>query len=503
MRLVFEKTARGIGQRIGNPITGITAILRDLEGNPTGIPVQLSKNWHNHPKGGAYSGQWFHGITQLRLPPGSQQELELSICYGHWGGIPAASHAQLSLIGWGTNQRWDQSALGSWGESVCYEPDQTQGKCTVTDVRPFLVRPMNGGDSLNWTVNVGGADFFRLFDLEGNRLPHAAMQATYHRYGPCLTEVIYSGRLQPGISHSKIVSIARTDDVLRATYRVRLDVREPFAFSRFTLFQVGADTYNKTYERRFAVGNASGLLDEWETQRGGDVYHRGPIRMVGATPWISLHEGTPINTRAAQKGASANRGIILRSWKAQLGGQPAEPWLAEFGNGPENFSSAIADLVPPPEVRELVPGDFVEATIEHVILPQSVEDYLGPNESLKKALRENSNTWKMVEREATGNRRTITIEKGRLVHRYPDIRIESENGVVVFAIEGGLGQVPITITGLSQPDKGELTINGTLLDQSIHGNDFWQTNHDAESNTWSRTYNASIPDKAAAQVRFE
>lgn len=51
-RLVFEKTARGFRQRIGSPITGVSAILRDKDGNPTGIPVQLSKNWHNDSKGG-------------------------------------------------------------------------------------------------------------------------------------------------------------------------------------------------------------------------------------------------------------------------------------------------------------------------------------------------------------------------------------------------------------------------------------------------------------------
>ena len=37
-RLLFKKTGRGIRQRIGAPITGISAMLRDPEGNPTGIP---------------------------------------------------------------------------------------------------------------------------------------------------------------------------------------------------------------------------------------------------------------------------------------------------------------------------------------------------------------------------------------------------------------------------------------------------------------------------------
>ena len=128
VRLMFEKAAHGFRHRIGVPITGVTAMLRDMAGQPIGLPVQLSKNWHNQKEGGVYAGQWFHGMSRLCLPPKSQVELELSMAYGHWGGVAAASHAQLSLVGWGSNQLWDETALGSWGESICFEPDQVQGK---------------------------------------------------------------------------------------------------------------------------------------------------------------------------------------------------------------------------------------------------------------------------------------------------------------------------------------------------------------------------------------
>jgi len=67
-RLMFSKSGGGLRGRLGSPITGISAILCDEEGAPTGIPVQLSKNWHNESSAGVYKGTWFHGITQLRLP---------------------------------------------------------------------------------------------------------------------------------------------------------------------------------------------------------------------------------------------------------------------------------------------------------------------------------------------------------------------------------------------------------------------------------------------------
>ena len=91
-------------------ITGFTPLLCDVDGTPTGIPVQISKNWHAQPEKGVlrHQGPWFHGCTFVRLPPRSQREFSFSIAYARYGGVPAASHAQLSLIGWGHNQFWDQ-----------------------------------------------------------------------------------------------------------------------------------------------------------------------------------------------------------------------------------------------------------------------------------------------------------------------------------------------------------------------------------------------------------
>jgi hypothetical protein len=86
------------------PITGFTPMLCDPDGTPTGLPVQISKNWHQRPEKGhlAHQGPWFHGCTFVRLPPKSRREFVFQMAYARYGGVPAASHAQLSLIGWGT-----------------------------------------------------------------------------------------------------------------------------------------------------------------------------------------------------------------------------------------------------------------------------------------------------------------------------------------------------------------------------------------------------------------
>jgi hypothetical protein len=499
-RLMFEKTAHGIRQRIGSAITGVSAILRDAAGSPTGIPVQLSKNWHNDPDAGVHAGQWFHGISQVRLPPGATVELELTLVYGHWGGVAAASHSQLCLIGWGSNQLWEQSALGAWGESICYEPDQVQADCTITDVRPLMVTSMGNGARWGWTSNVGGGDFFRLFDSSGNRLAHRAMRSTFHRQGPCLTEVTHAGRIAEGITHATTLSLARTDDMARGTYQLRLDVSQATDFSRFVIFQIGADTYSSTGEAKMAIGNENGLLKEWGTRWGGNTYRAEPLECVGRIPWVSLHQAVP---RANEKpGARANRGIVIRSWKAKLGGRKAAPWIAERGLTLHRTDSSTLDLVPPPCVTRLLPGDFIEATIELVIVPQFASDYYGPNQELRAALQQDENTWRMIHREAVGNDRRIKMRAGSLQRVYPAITVGTVDDQAAFTLTGGLGYVPITFTGLTSPRGHTLSVDGQPVDQAIHGNDFWQTDYDADTRRWSQTFNLPVRDAKTHTLRF-
>jgi hypothetical protein len=499
-RLLFAKGARGIRQRIGSPITGVSAILRNTDGQPTGIPVQLSKNWHTRPEGGVYAGQWFHGFSQVRLPARATVELELTLAYGHWGGVPAASHAQLSLIGWGSNQHWSQSALGAWGESICFEPDQVQANCTITDVRPVMVGSKENGRRWAWTSNVGGGDFLRFFDTAGDRVPHTGMRTTYHRHGPCLTEVTYAGRIGADMSHSSTVSLARTDDIVRGVYQLRLEVNRPVEFSRFVFFQIGADTYSYTGERKVAFGNESGLVKEWNTQWGGNTYRTEPMECTGFVPWISLHEAVPRENE--KNGAWANRGIVIRSWKARLSGRTALPWIAERGLSLHRQGASTLDILPPPGTSQLEAGDFIEATVEHIVMPQYATDYYGPNQALRAALTENENTWRMILREARENDRLVQTVQGTLEQRYPDVRIRAEDNHADFTLTGGLGYVPITFTGLTRPAEHVLLVDGQRLDQSVHGNDFWQTDYEPATRRWSQTYNVPITDGKAHRVHL-
>jgi hypothetical protein len=479
-RLLFAKSA--FRSRMGSTITGVTAMLRSPDGQPTGLPVQLSKNWHYHALGGEHQGQWFTGFSHIRLPPKASLELELTMSYGHWGGVAAASHAQLSLIGWGSNQLWEESAMGSWGESICYEPDRAQAGCNVTDVRPLMLRNPQNNRHWGWTANVGGADFARIFAPNGKYLPHQNVRPSYQRQGPCLTEVTYGSQVAKSLSCQATVSIARSDDIVRGSYQLDIQVKKPIPFSRAVLFQLGSDRYNPNREAQIAMGDTSGVHKNWPRKA-----KQGPMPCTGETPWLSLHRASSLGGKAA-----ANRGLVIRRWEAVLGGKPAAPWMLDSGT---------VDIVPPPRCRTLLPGDYVRATFEHIIVPQSLADYYGPSAELRAALAKSADSWQMIHREAAENSRHISMQTGKLLRRHPDVRVQTAADAASYTLRSGLGYVPLTFTNLTTPFGHELLLDGEPLDQEVHGNDFWQTDYDAISRTWSRSYTVPI-GQAERQVQF-
>jgi hypothetical protein len=228
---------------------------------------------------------------------------------------------------------------------------------------------------------------------------------------------------------------------------------------------------------------------------------------------VSLHDA--VSRDPSQAGAWANRGLVIRSWRARLGGKECGPWLAEHGIGAGDQSTSTADMLPPPEVQRLEPGDFLDATIEHLVVPQFARDYYGPNENLRAALRRDENTWRLVHREATGNDLLVEATEGKVEQTRP-IVIRSAFDCAGFSITGGRGYVPLTIRGLGSCGLGSYRApqlewkmhateeNWQVIDQATLGNDFWQTDFDPSSETWELTFTvpADLPDDRRDQRDF-
>jgi hypothetical protein len=476
--------------------TGASAFLCDPDGTPTGIPVQLSKNWHVNPKLAdvQHQGPWFHGCTLFHLPAHSHRDFLFELAFARYGGIPAASHAQLSLLGWGFNQFWDEAAIGSFGESVCFEPGRLQQRCFLDDLRPLFALAQPGIKPYSWAGNCGGGDFLMWIDSLGTYQGFRATQTNYRAYGPCLTNVEYAEQTRGGEMTARMsVSLERSDDYVRVFQHMHYEVKKPMTWQRLAFYQVGADYYNDIPARLIAIGNSGGLCEEWAPPTGSNVYQHRSIPLRGCNPWISIH-GTE-SAKITPGHAAASRGLIVRSWNAVLEGRKSTvPYISVFATEiAKGFHRTVLELSPPDGVTQLLPGDFVDAELELVVTPSEIESYYGPNELFREALKRGSNTWALTQREATGNALDVSVDTGCLQHRYPlSIRTDASNRATA-SFYGGVGFVPVSFTGLAAHRAFELQTNGVPLNQAIHGNDFWQTDYDPEKREWSITYNIPQP----------
>ncbi len=490
-------------------VTGLSAMLCDDQYVPLGIPVQLSKNWHNGDLHRFDEFTWFRGATMLTIPAQTTVDLNYTSVGTHWGGVAAASHAQLCLIGWSDvadrgNQLWEESAIGSWGESITYDPDVNLGRAMIDDVRPVMVyaKDRDTPEKWTWTNNVGGADFLCYWDSYGNRKYNSRMRTQYKKYCPVLTEVTYAGQGGGGaIEMQCTTQVYRTDDIVRGVYRMRYDVTSAIPVDatpsgnnrRIAFFQLGADNYNNHNFEKIARGNADGLIEEWSPVKGGNSYSRVAIPCTGQTPWFSLHEANSNDT--SLYGAWANRGLVIRKYQARLGGVENDiPNVSVYGTENGGYPSANVELGVPNAINQLVAGDYLEAEIVYVIMPQNAGDYYGPNAELEAALTGTPDGWEMIHREAVGNDLEINMIHGKLLREYP-VQIRACNGLE-FEITGGLGYVPMTFENLCDYENCVLeeyvNENWVAVDQAVHGNDFWQCNYDPDSQTWSRTYSVKL-----------
>ena len=507
VRLNFSKEGNVFG------ITGISGIIRDLDGFPTGIPVQLSKNWHtidyNQYDSQRYRGPWYHGIVELVIPAKSKKKYEYTSVNAMWGGLPAVSHAQLCLVGWGQNQQWDQSAIGAWGESICYEPDLDQASAPVLDIRPLFVLAPDG-QKWSWTGNVGGADFFNLKLKGKGRAWHTSMRTTYKRNCPNLTEVVYAGHmLDHTIDFSYATTICRSDDYVRGIYKIRMDVRKDIEFDRLDFVQMAASTYHYSTPNKLAVGNENGLIQEWISLNFPNkeaVY--GPSNVCkGEIPWFSFAD-TELSDDQKTRFKGGNRGMVLRKWKARLDGkEDVSPYWQECPavdgtHGPRNSYIAITS---PVDCHWLRRGDYVEAEVEMLIFPLCQEDYYGTDNIFSTCLNNKTN-WELVLREAVGNTLKIQSKVGETKRNYP-VEIEAKDDVAEFTLQGGVGYIPLTIKGISGYKKPVLMERiqdkWIQINQEKYGNDYWQVDR-VEDGTYEFTFNIkSSNDKRKRYFKFQ
>jgi len=487
-------------------MTGVSGVLMDPNtGKPSGIHVQMSKNWHVERNPALYDGYWWTGIAHIRIPPG-ETSLKLVIAYQYYSGLHGVSHSQLSLLGWATNGLWEEVGLGANGESITYEPHGHHRRQMILDTRPWLTCALGAidckgsPDSTQWTENVGGGDFLNAVNKKG-MYQYLVKDTVFHTMnGPRLTNATYTGvTVDQNIGVSRTVSTSTADDFVRHLHSFEYTFLKDTAgdnYPRFALYTLGGDNYNYVRYPMFAYG--SGDTNTILEESGGDVatipvkdiiegfgdfrytnYYsidapKGCTIGSSGSCWFAML--TDPSNNIHQRG---HRGVIVRNFRGRLNGEAWPPSNAddvspftfnliksrnnnaakdtasiEIGL-PASFKAAV-DL----GLAKFMEGDFLAADIELLIPPRQNADYFGNSERLRAWMTEAGvdsdykEGWKLISKEASeGDAIVTTVFAGELERQYhPRVKVDCPGNVARFNVaipEGMPGILPISIAGVT------------------------------------------------------
>jgi hypothetical protein len=297
------------------------------------------------------------------------------------------------------------------------------------------------------------------------------------------------------------IQLPRTDDYGRTFQRLRY---------RFNRELSAKDTYllkkhPTQFDRVVAWGNADGLIEEKRISGtiGKDDLLVPPTELTGPGPWWIAFPGRE-RTATSKSWGIGYISFVIRSYKASFGGKTVRTPTFRVRVAERKGTEAKLEtwLVPPRGVETYKPGDWVILDTEWLHLHRNADDYCGPNAAYRRHLEENPQSWKTTWREARGNDLKVEVDGGTLLQRLP-IVVRADKPEVRVTIRGGVGQVPIRFEGLASADGYGLyellEYSIARLDQSVHGNDFWQTEYDAGSGSFSMSFNLPVDGKASSE----
>jgi hypothetical protein len=303
--------------------------------------------------------------------------------------------------------------------------------------------------------------------------------------------------------------MAATDDLVRTWYHLSYEFLDDVSYDRLAFFQVAADNYSDNGFTRYAAGNdAEILLEEDVPDHGATGYasasDRG-IELPGNAPWVMLYASDKADGNLPE--LHADVGFVVRSFEANIGGtQLTTPHVNVHRTKNQGISQMAFELGLPHEdgspwcgapcggeTRFVPAGSTVEATVEYLVPPADKSRYYGSAPYLVAMQEEDYSTPEMMIELAGGNDVSVTATVGTVERALP-VEVAAVPGIVSadLTISGGRGFTPVTFLGLNRADGWALEVETDTgwesIDQSVHGNDFWQTNYDPGTATWSVTY---------------
>lgn len=506
------------------PITGMSPVWRDMRtGEPNGMPIQITKDWHIHPDPEECNewfaipknsprryleGKWSHLYSYIRLKPHTKYEGEFVCVYENWGTAPAVSHAQLSLVGWGGYDIWEQLAVGSHGENICFQADtSSQGVSFINDIRPLYTRGRHGGfRSYDWSDNVGGGELLVYYDKDGNRVEFTEILRDFKEQCPVLSEADYKLKTKDGkIAASLIINNVRTDDVLKIYFNVEYFFLEDTEYKRLALFQYDTERYQANLFRKLAHGEGSRILEEInfkedETQKNGYNSNYESCRAAGKESWFYFYDlpekrkggwdQLPENKQTLAEGKNATVLFILREYEAKINGTDSEARYSIRQCYSSDILHQSVEINPWSAEGKIAAGSSIAMCLELICLPSDIQQYYG-NCSYLLRDGEKLDTPECAIYQVEGDRLQVLPKIGKLKRVYPLV-FECEDDACSFILQGGLGYVPMRFENLQGYSGYSLYRNGKKVDQSVCGNDFWQTYRD-ENGTYALSF--SVPNE--------
>lgn len=534
-----------VKEKTAFPVTGLCPFLRDAQsGKPVGIPVQLSKNWHklqghdpsdeffyaapNDPKR-YWEGPWLHAYTLICLDPHEEYTFEYTCTYANWGGVYASSHSQLCLAGWGGNyQLWESSAIGSFGEAFCYDAETAHGRAFIDDIRPLNVYRMHDPSTpkYEWTGCNGGGNFLLYYNEKGEQIPLKRIRVWFKKQGPNLTEVIYTAlSADDAIEVTLVANLPRTNDCSRALHSFSYRFLKDVSFSRLVFYQFGADHYNDNTWHTMAVGNDNGPItfEINNTQYSGEFKTPLPredrgeyinsdtmqrISVPGKGMWIGFFNPEIQETNFCKFGPIANRLLTLHSFSANLNGQQYDKPAFNLYGTFDALKCVAAELAPPqPAGNTIKAGSTVCGIVEYINLPVYKHCYYGPSSVIASIPEEYFNNYKLAQYYSKGSNYSVVAQTGEVLKTFPiTVKAANEPIAAEITVTGGIGYVPLTFTNLPDPSSYSLEKleNGQWekIDQSVHGNDYYQAYYDAPFGTYELTFNVEHTGDPSASYQY-
>jgi hypothetical protein len=126
--------------------------------------------------------------------------------------------------------------------------------------------------------------------------------------------------------------------------------------------------------------------------------------------------------------------------------------------------------------------------------PSDKTTYYGASDYLTQMPADQFQSTAMIQRLAADNRLLIQASIGTVRQVQPVVLDAAPGATAVqFTLSGGLGYVPVTISGLARPDGWRLEQRigdaWERVDQSVEGNDYWQAYDNAASQSFDLIFN--------------